>query len=96
MVHSQIVSFIWGVADLIRDTFKRGKNQDVILLTCPPETNPVRALGFSVRLGFEKEVSSGKEALHYRADHCEGCGLEATEHRRLTVNAWGRLQTPEI
>ena len=25
------VSFIWGVADLIRDTFKRGKYQDIIL-----------------------------------------------------------------
>ena len=31
MNHSQIVSFVWGVADLIRDTFKRGKYQDVIL-----------------------------------------------------------------
>lgn len=31
MNHSEIVSFIWGVADLIRDTFKRGKYQDVIL-----------------------------------------------------------------
>lgn len=31
MNHSQIVSFIWGVADLIRDTFRRGKYQDVIL-----------------------------------------------------------------
>lgn len=31
MSHSQIVSFIWGVADLIRDTFKRGKYPDVIL-----------------------------------------------------------------
>ena len=29
--HSQIVSFIWSVADLIRDTFKRGKYQDIIL-----------------------------------------------------------------
>jgi len=29
--HSQIVSFLWGVADLIRDSFKRGKYQDVIL-----------------------------------------------------------------
>ncbi len=29
--HSEIVSFIWGVADLIRDTFKRGHYQDVIL-----------------------------------------------------------------
>ncbi|MFA4907683.1 MAG: class I SAM-dependent DNA methyltransferase [archaeon] len=26
-----MVNFIWGVADLIRDTFKRGKYQDVIL-----------------------------------------------------------------
>lgn len=31
MNHSEIVSFCWGVADLIRDTFKRGKYQDVIL-----------------------------------------------------------------
>jgi hypothetical protein len=29
--HSQIVSFLWGVADLLRDTFKRSKYQDVIL-----------------------------------------------------------------
>ena len=31
MNHSEITSFIWGMADLIRDTFKRGKYQDVIL-----------------------------------------------------------------
>jgi type I restriction enzyme M protein len=31
MNHTEIVSFLWGVADLIRDTFKRGKYQDVIL-----------------------------------------------------------------
>ena len=31
MNHSEIASFIWGVADLVRDTFKRGKYQDVIL-----------------------------------------------------------------
>ena len=31
MNHGQIVSFIWGVADLIRDTFRRGKSQDIIL-----------------------------------------------------------------
>ena len=31
MNQSQIETFIWGVADLIRDTFKRGKYQDVIL-----------------------------------------------------------------
>ena len=31
MNHSEITSFIWRVADLIRNTFKRGKYQDVIL-----------------------------------------------------------------
>lgn len=31
MNHSEIVSFLWSVADLIRDTFKRGKYQDIIL-----------------------------------------------------------------
>ena len=31
MNHSEIISFIWSVADLIRDSFKRGKYQDVIL-----------------------------------------------------------------
>jgi len=31
VTHSEITAFIWGVADLIRDTFKRGKYQDVIL-----------------------------------------------------------------
>jgi type I restriction enzyme M protein len=29
--HSEIANFIWGIADLIRDAFKRGKYQDVIL-----------------------------------------------------------------
>ena len=27
---SSTANFIWGIADLIRDTFKRGKYQDVI------------------------------------------------------------------
>ena len=31
MNHGEIVSWLWGVADLIRDTFKRGKYQDIIL-----------------------------------------------------------------
>jgi type I restriction enzyme M protein len=31
MNHSEIVSFLWGVADLIRDTFRRGRYQEVIL-----------------------------------------------------------------
>ncbi len=31
MDHTAIVSFLWNIADLIRDVFKRGKYQDVIL-----------------------------------------------------------------
>ena len=31
MNHNEAVSFIWSVADLLRDSFKRGKYQDVIL-----------------------------------------------------------------
>ena len=31
MNHGEIVGFLWGIADLIRDTFRRGKYQDVIL-----------------------------------------------------------------
>jgi type I restriction enzyme M protein len=29
--HNEAVSFIWSVADLLRDSFKRGKHQGVIL-----------------------------------------------------------------
>jgi len=29
--HGELVNLLWSVADLIRDTFKRGKYQDVIL-----------------------------------------------------------------
>lgn len=31
MTHSEIVAFLWGVADLLRDDFRRSKYQDVIL-----------------------------------------------------------------
>ena len=31
MNHSEIVSFLWGVADLIRHAFRRGRYQEVIL-----------------------------------------------------------------
>ncbi|HYN08084.1 MAG TPA: class I SAM-dependent DNA methyltransferase [Vicinamibacterales bacterium] len=31
MTHGEIVSFLWSVADLIRDTFRRGRYQDIIL-----------------------------------------------------------------
>ena len=56
MNHSQIVSFIWGVADLIRDTFKRSKYQDVILpltvlrrLDCVPAPTKRKVLEVQAR-----------------------------------------------
>ena len=55
MNHGEIVSFIWGVADLIRDTFKRGKYQDVIL--------PLTVLRrLDCVLGRTKEKVLGKQA----------------------------------
>jgi type I restriction enzyme M protein len=57
MNHSDIVSFLWGVADLIRDTFKRGKYQDVILpltvlrrLDCVLAPTKARVLETNARL----------------------------------------------
>jgi len=59
--HSEIVSFLWGVADLIRDTFKRGKYQDVILpltvlrrLDCVLADTKERVLGKQAELRSKK------------------------------------------
>lgn len=57
MNHSDIVSFLWGVANLIRDTFKRGKYQDVVLpltvlrrLDCVLAPTKARVLETNARL----------------------------------------------
>ena len=61
MNHSEIVSFLWGVADLIRDTFKRGKYQDVILpltvlrrLDCVLDSTKEKVLGKQAELKGKK------------------------------------------
>ena len=61
MNHSEIVSFLWGVADLIRDTFRRGKYQDVILpltvlrrLDCVLAGTKERVLGKQAELRGKK------------------------------------------
>ena len=61
MNHNEIVSFLWGVADLIRDTFKRGKYQDVILpltvlrrLDCVLETTKETVLARQAELRDKK------------------------------------------
>src|SRR5207248_8944264 len=57
MNHGEIVSWLWGVADLIRDSFKRGKYQDVILpltvlrrLDCVLTPTKSRVLGTNAKL----------------------------------------------
>ena len=61
MNHGEIVSFLWGVADLIRDTFKRGKYQDVILpltvlrrLDCVLADTKAKVLGKQAELRNKK------------------------------------------
>jgi len=54
---SEKVNFIWSVADLIRDTFKRSKYQDVILpltvlrrIDCVLQSTKERVLEINARL----------------------------------------------
>ena len=62
MNHGQIVSFLWGVADLIRDSFKRGKYQDVILpLTVLRRLDCVLASTKTAVLGKEAELKGKLE-----------------------------------
>ena len=69
MNHSDIVSFIWGVADLIRDTFKRGKYQDVIL-------------PLTVLRRLDCVLASTREDVLQRQGELKGRGLEDL-HRQL-------------
>ena len=69
MNYGQITGFIWGIADLIRDTFKRGKYQDVIL--------PLTVLR---RLDCVLEPT--KENVLQRQAELTGRGLE-NPHRQL-------------
>ena len=76
MNHSEIVSFIWGVADLIRDTFKRGKYQDVILpLTVLRRLDCVLAPTREDVLQRQAELKGrGLEDLHRQL--CRASGFE--------------------
>ncbi|MGH7593710.1 MAG: type I restriction-modification system subunit M [Gemmatimonadales bacterium] len=63
MNHSEIVSFLWGVADLIRDTFKRGKYQDVIL-------------PLTVLRRLDAVLAPTKEAVLARKAELKGMGID--------------------
>ena len=71
MNHSEIVSFLWGVADLIRDSFKRGKYQDVIL-------------PLTVLRRLDCVLAPTKEAVLRRQAELTQRGLE-TLHRQLCI-----------
>lgn len=66
MNHGEIVSFLWGVADLIRDTFKRGKYQDVIL-------------PLTVLRRLDCVLAGTKESVLKRQAQLKGKGLEDLE-----------------
>ena len=74
MNYGQIVGFIWGVADLIRDTFKRGKYQDVIL-------------PLTVLRRLDCVLAPTKENVLQRQAELRGRGLENL--RRQLCNASG-------
>jgi len=61
--HADRVSFIWGIADLIRDAFKRGKYQDVIL-------------PFTVLRRIDCVLAPTKAAVLRRLGQLKGSGLE--------------------
>jgi type I restriction enzyme M protein len=65
--HTEIVSFLWGVADLIRDDFKRGKYQDVILpltvlrrLDCVLEPTKKQVLGAQAKYRSKLQNPEGQ------------------------------------
>jgi type I restriction enzyme M protein len=75
MNHGEIVSFLWGVADLIRDTFKRGKYQDVILpLTVLRRLDCVLAPTKEKVLRRSAELSARRLENPYR-QLCKATGL---------------------
>ena len=83
--HSEIVSFLWGVADLIRDTFKRGKYQDVILpLTVLRRLDCVLAATKEKVLGKQAELR-GQEAREPRPAAPQGLRLRLLQHLPLRL-----------
>ena len=73
MNHSEITSFLWGVADLIRDSFKRGKYQDVIL-------------PLTVLRRLDCVLAPTKEAVLRRQAELTQRGLQ-TLHRQLCITS---------
>ena len=94
MNHSEIVSFLWGVADLIRDTFKRGKYQDVILpLTVLRRLDCVLAPTRKRRCS-KRRPSCDKEAREPRPQLRKVVGLRVLQHLALRLREAPRRRAP--
>ena len=92
MNYGQIVGFIWGVADLIRDAFKRGKYQDVILpLTILRRLDCVLAPSKENVLQRQAELKGrGLEELHGQLCRASGFAFYNTsryDFERLLADA---------
>src|SRR5437868_1246469 len=80
MNHGEIVSFLWGVADLIRDTFKRGKYQDVIL-------------PLTVLRRLDCVLASTKEKVLKRQAELRGKGLQDLDAQLQRVSGFAFYNT---
>jgi type I restriction enzyme M protein len=70
--HSELVSFLWSIADLIRDTFKRGRYQDVILpftvlRRIDAVLEPTKDKVLKARLKYKDKFDTPPDALLRRA-----------------------------
>jgi type I restriction enzyme M protein len=78
--HSEVVSFLWGVADLIRDTFKRGKYQDVIL-------------PLTVLRRLDCVLAPTKEKVLRRKEELRGRGLQDLDGQLRKASAFAFYNT---
>jgi len=80
MNHGEIVSFLWGVADLIRDTFRRGHYQDVIL-------------PLTVLRRLDCVLAPKKESVLRRQAELRGRGLEDLDAQLRTTSGFAFYNT---
>ena len=80
MTHTEIVSFIWEVANLIRDSFKRGKYQDVIL-------------PLTVLRRLDCALAEKKDRVLARMAELQGRGLEDVDDALKTASGFAFYNT---
>lgn len=84
MSYGQIVSFIWAIADLIRDSFRRGEYQNVILpLTVLRRLDCVLA-------PTKKRVLETNAKLHGKLENLDDCDFLALALQQRQ-RRWSRM-----